>query len=202
MDRKQATRKTRGKQPKQSFAPIPRQLPTDTMTLRTSWTLAAISSGTSGQISSSVSASIQNSSEYSVLASLWREVKLVACDVKFFFYYPYVNSGTNQATSLLICGTDMRMNGTTFTPPTQYIDVINLSDRQLFCRTNPNLINIRRTVPRNLEYTNIAEDCPTLPIPYAGSPGVLQIYGDGAVVSGVQTTQLVVTCTYMLRGRV
>ncbi len=172
------------------------------MVIRTTYTATALSSGTDGTVSSSIGASITSASEYSVLASLFREVKLMAQEVSFFFYYPYVNSGTNQATTTFMCGTDMRMNGTTYTPPTQYLDVYNLADRRDYCRTNPNKIVFRRRVPRQLEHTNIADDCPTLPIPYAGSPGVIQIFSSGNVVSSQLTTILTITATYHLQGRV
>ncbi len=199
---KSGSRRPKGKGPRQDYAYVPRQTPTDSMVIRTTYTAAALSSGTDGSVSSSIGASIQSASEYSVLASLFREVKLMAQEVSFFFYYPYVNSGTNQATTTFICGTDMRMNGTTYTPPTQYLDVYNLADRKMYCRTNPREIVFRRRVPRKLEHTNIADDCPTLPVPFAGSPGVIQIYSTGNVVSSQLTTILTITATYHLRGRV
>ncbi len=203
-DRKSYNKKSsaRRKGPRQGYAKVPSQIPTDTMVIRTTFTSAALSSGTDGSVSSSIGASIQSASEYSVLASLFREVKLLAQEVSFFFYYPYVNSGTNQATTTFICGTDMRMNGTTYTPPTQYLDVYNLTDRRKYCRTNPKEIIFRRRVPPKLEHTNIADDCPTLPIPYAGSPGVVQIFSAGNVVSSQLTTILTITATYHLQGRV
>ncbi len=99
-------------------------------------------------------------------------------------------------------GTDMRMNATTFTLPTQYSDIVNASDRKLFIRTTPGVITFTRQVPRNLLFTNIADDSPTLPVPNAGSPGIVLMYGEGNVVSGTQTTIPIVTCTYILRGRI
>ncbi len=189
--------------PKQGFASIPRNIPTDTLVVRSSRTEAALSSGTDGTVSASISATIALTSEYSNFSSLYREVKLMAQAVQFFFYYPYVNSGsTSNVTTTWCLGTDMRMNATTYTPPTQYLDVYNTADRRLFARTNPQLITFKRRVPRNLEFTNIADDSPTLPIPYAGCPGVVQVYSTGNVPSVQQTTIIMVTTTYMLKGRI
>ncbi len=194
--------KQAGKGPKQGFASVPRSIPTDTLVVRTSWTLPALSSGTAGELSSSISSSIQNASEYSVLASLYREVKLVSHDIEFFWYNPYSTSGTNAVTTTVVLGTDMRMNGTTFTLPTAYIDVYNASDRRTFARTNPMKVRFRRQVPKNLEHTNIADDCPTLPVPYAGSPGVIQVFSSGNQVSTQLTTILLCSATYHLKGRI
>ncbi len=186
----------------QQFANIPKQIPTDSVILRTSFTVAALTSDGTGLISQSIGASISQASEYSVLASLYREVRLLSFKLDFFFYYPYVNSGTNNGTALIVIGTDMRMNSTTFTLPTQYLDAYNLSDRKLFARTNPRQITFERQVPKNLEYTNIADDCPTLPVPFSGSPGVIQIVSLGNIASITHTTVLLCSATYQLRGRV
>ncbi len=188
--------------PKQKFASIPKQVPADTMVLRTSYTIAALSSGTDGTISSSIGASITSTSEYPNLASLYREVKLMAQQIEFFFYYPFVNAGTNNVTTLWYMGTDMRMNATTYTSPSAPLDIYNASDRRLFARTDWKKVLFRRRVPKDLEFTNIADDCPTLPVPFAGSPGVIQILSLGNVVSVAHTTTILVTGTYMLKGRI
>ncbi len=185
--------------PKQQFASVPRNMPTDSLVLRTSYTVAALSSGTDGSISSSIGASISSVSEYSVLASLYREVKLKAQSIEFYSQSPYA-TGVN--TGLWVLGTDMRMNATTYTPPTSYIDVYNMSDRQTWNRRIYTKFVFRRRVPKDLEFTNIADDCPTLPVPFAGSPGVIQVYGFGDAASTTLTTTILVTCTYILRGRV
>ncbi len=201
MDRKSYQKPKKGG-PKQKFVSVPKQVAADTMVVRTSWTQAALSSGTAGEISASISASIQNSSEYSVLSSLFRESKLVSQSLEFFFYNPYSTSGTNAVTTTMVIGTDMRMNGTTFTLPTTYLEVYNASDRRTYARTNPDKVLFRRQVPRGLEHTNIADDCPTLPIPYAGAPGVIQIISLGAQISTQITTILFITATYHLKGRI
>ncbi len=189
----------RRRQPKQKFASIPRNLPTDSTIVRTSYTSTALSSDTAGTISSSISASIQSASEYSVLSSLYREVRLKAQVLQFFWASPY---NTGSQAYLAVIGTDMRFNGTTFTSPTQYLDVYNLSDRKLHARTRPGLVTFRRRVPKDLEFTNIEADCPTLPNPYSGSPGVIQFYATNAPVSTAATTTIMITATYELRGRV
>ncbi len=204
MDRKSTPQKRRkGRRgPPQSFASIPKQVPTDTFILRTTYTSAGFTSGTDGTISSSISASIQSASEYSVLSSLYREVKLMSQSLSFFWLNPYATSGTSATTGLMCCGTDMSMNGTTFTSPTTYIEVYNCTDRRWFCRTNPGQITFRRRVPRDLEHTLISADCPTLPVPFAGSPGVIQVLSVGNNPSTLLTTPLIITATYHLRARV
>ncbi len=198
-DRKTMSKQKRKGGPKQGFATIPKQVPADSTVIRTSYTVAALSSGTDGTISSSIGASISSVSEYSVLSSLYREVKLVAQTINFFFNSPYA-TGVNSG--LWVMGTDMRMNATTYTLPTAYLDIYNMSDRKMYCRTSPALISFRRRVPRALDFTNIADDCPTLPVPFAGSPGVIQIFATGGAVSSQLTTTIMVTATYMLKGRV
>ncbi len=197
MDKKSSGQRKRG--PKQQMASVPRQIPADTMVLRTSYTSSALSSGTDGTVSSSISGSIQSCTEYSVLSSLYREVRLLAQDLTFFFASPY---NTGSQSYLVAIGTDMKMNGTTFTSPTSYLEVYNSSDRKLYSRTNPQQITFRRRVPRNLEYTNIDADCPTLPVPFAGSPGVIQVYATGTPVSTAMTTTIIISATYELKGRI
>ncbi len=202
MDKKSFQKQKSSKGPRQGFVSVPKNIPADSLVLRTSWTLAALSTGTAGEISASISSSVSNSSEFSVLSSLWREVKLVSHSIEFFFYNPYSTSGTSAVTSTLVMGTDMRMNGTTFTLPTTYLEVYNISDSKTFCRTSPRKIIFRRQVPRNLQHTNIAEDVPTLPIPYAGSPGVIQMFTTGGAISAPYTTVLLNRATYHLQGRI
>ncbi len=198
-DIKMPKNQKRRKAPKQKFASIPKQVPTNTTIIRTTYTSSALSSDTAGTISSSISASIQSASEYSVLSSLYREVRLKAQTLQFFWASPY---NTGSQAYLVMMGTDLRYNGTTFTSPTQYLDIYNIADRKLFARTNPQLVTFRRQVPRDLEFSNIEADCPTLPVPFSGSPGVIQVYATNAPVSTAATTTIVVTATYELRGRI
>ncbi len=197
MDRKETKQKKR--QPRQKFSNIPKHVPTDSAIIRTSYTSTALSSDTAGTLSSSISASIQSASEYSVLSSLYREVRLKAQTLQFFWASPY---NTGSQTYLVMMATDMRYNGTTFTSPTQYLDVYNISDRKLHSRSNPRLVTFRRQVPRDLEFSNIEADCPTLPVPFSGSPGVIQIFGSGLPVSTAATTTIFITATYEVRGRI
>lgn len=198
-DRKSKPTQRKKGGPKQKFASVPRNLPTDTTVIRSSYTVAALSSGTDGSISSSIGASISSVSEYSVLASLYREVKLMAQTIEWYSQSPYA---TGITTGMFVIGTDMRMNATTYTSPTAYLDVYNMSDRQTWNRRIYTKFTFRRRVPRDLEFTNIADDCPTLPVPFSGSPGVVQIYSSGEAVSTTITTTVLVTATYMLKGRV
>ncbi len=123
----------------------------------------------------------------------------MAQSIEWYSQSPYA---TGITTGMWVIGTDMRMNATTYTPPTAYLDVYNMSDRQTWNRRIYTKFTFRRRVPRDLEYTNIADDCPTLPVPFSGSPGVVQIYANGEAVSTTITTTLLVTATYMLKGRV
>ncbi len=203
MDKKSFNRNGKSSRgPRQKFVSVPKNVPADTLVIRTSWTSAALSTGTAGELSTSLSSSIQSASEYSVLASVWRQVTLVAHSVEFYFYNPYSTSGTSAVTSTLIMGTDIRMNGTVFTPPTSYLEVYNLSDSKSFCRTNPRKIVFRRMIPRNLLPTSIAADAPDPAIEYAGSPGVIQMFTTGGAISAPYTTVLLHRATYILSARV
>ncbi len=198
-DKKMSKQQKKKAGPRQDLLSIPRQVPTDSMLLKTSYTAAALASGTSGTISASLGASISSVSEFSVLSSLWREVRLRAWQVEWFWANPY---GTTTASGLMVLGTDMRMNSTTYTLPSAYLDVYNIADRRVFAKCTNVKSVFRRKVPKDLEFTNIADDCPTLPVPFAGSPGVVQWFADGLTVSNTYTTQLLITATYELRSRV
>jgi hypothetical protein len=167
------------------------------MLYKTGYGLTPLSSGTTGAIALSVGGTIQNSSEYSVLQNLFTEVKLLRFKLTF--------TGAAQGLSAVVAGrinvgTNMVMNSTTFTTPTGFASVQNCAKKRVVATfmVRPYVYSLK--IPRNLEYFNIADDCPTLVAPYGGSPGVIQIYGSDLTVSTVYF-QLDVEATYMLRGR-
>ncbi len=172
--------------------------PSSSMTLRTSWTTAALSTNGSGTMSRTLNASIQNAAEYSALVEQWREVRLRSFAVCFSFSQPY---NTTITQIMVVMGTDPSMNATTYTAPSGYADVMNLSDKKCYASVSNRLIVRPMLVNQSLDFTNIDADSPTLPVPYAGSPGVLQVYATGGTNSTVYTTSLLITATYQLRGR-
>ncbi len=199
MDRKSFNKPQPKRGPKQSFAPVPKPVPTNSMIVRSAWTEAGLLSSSGGVISATIGASISSTSEYSVLSSLYREVRLLSQTVEFWMLNPY---GTTTQSGLIVSGTDLKENSTTYTLPTAYLDVYNTPDAQTFSKAIARKVVIRRYVPRNLDFANIDADAPTLPVPYAGSPGVLKFIATGATASTTFTTAILIRCTYEVKGRI
>lgn len=143
---------------------------------KASWTVTTLQSGTTGAIASSLGVSIQNSSEYSSLASMYGEIRLVRARLTLMNRVPNSTSVNHARVTI---GTNQYMNQTTFTLPSSDIDVQNLLGVRYHTTysINPQCINM--IVPRRLDHFNIAADVPTLVSPWGGSPGVFQIFGGG-----------------------
>jgi len=155
-----------------------------------------LASGTTGAISNSLSPTISNSSEYSVLQGLYTEVRLLKCVVTFTSLVPTVL--TNQ--SRVLVGTNMVMSNSVFTLPTSNADVQNLKWLRMFVSASVTPKKYNMYVPKDLEYANIVSDAPSPVTPYAGSPGIVQVYGTGfAVSTNIFTVDL--SCWFRLRGR-
>lgn len=176
---------------------MPRTLRVGHLVHESRWEYGGASSGTAGTISiGDISPSIQNSSEYSILQSLFTEVKLISCVVSFV---GQTQGSTIRQGSILI-GTNMLQNGTTFTTPTSINDVANLDRKREVSTFLTRPLRYRMVVPRGLEFSGITNDMPTVPLPYAGSPGVVKVWGDNLDTS---TGYFIihVTARWMLRGR-
>jgi len=162
------------------------------------WTLGGLSSSTAGAIAnSSLSATIQNSSEYSGLAAIFTEVKLVRCSFRFT-----AQQATNPAVlhGRVMIGTNMIFTAVTHTTPTSFLSVQNLEGKSEVPTFMTRAFTYSLRVPRGLEFSNITADSPSSPTPWAGSPGCAVIYGDDFTVS---TTYLLCDgkARWILRGR-
>lgn len=173
---------------------------TNQMSYSWSFDFGVVSANTSGTISlGDISPSIQNSSEYSTVSSLFTECRLVRCTVRIV---PQVGTAA-LVTGSVMMGTQMASNLNTFTAPTQFSNVQNLAGTFVI----PVGPFINRTfrynmvVPRRLEYSSITSDAPATVTPWAGSPGVVQMFGQDLTASA-SYIQIFVDVTHMLRGRV
>jgi len=190
---KQLVRKPKNK----SRSPPSPSLGVNSMIYRTSWTQTSLSSGTSGIMASWTSPSITHSSEYSVVSSLFTEVKLLSA--KFIFTPVQAANGSVNHSALLV-STNMLLNENTGTDPASYTDVQNQVRPVRISTLDVKPLIYHMVVPRALEYANIAADAPNPPTPWAGSPGIIRWYSSGGTASTVYF-QLHVETTYILRGR-
>lgn len=195
MEIKVAQKKKRGKkgrgQPRIGFSPL------TPIGYLSSWTAPGLSSNTSGVIASTIGASISSSFEYSTLQALYTEVKLVRLKVTLS---PIQTTNNGISHGRIRVGTNILMNGTTYTAPTGYASVDNCSRVRTFTTyaTRPHVYTM--VVPRSLEYANLVADAPTTVTPWAGSPGVVQIWAGGLNVSE-NYFFVDVQAWYYLRGR-
>jgi hypothetical protein len=160
---------------------VQRPIPVNMMFRKNRWYYGALSSSTAGTISrGNISPSISFSSEISVLQSLYTEVRLIRARVIFT---PTTNTLTAIVQGRIMIATNMLYNGTTFNTPTSLVNVQNCT-RPMDCSTyGVKPLIYKMAVPRNLEYLSIIGDIPTIPAPYAGSPGCVVVWGDNLTVS-------------------
>lgn len=166
---------------------------------RATWSAGLINSGTTGTLSSSsIGFSIQNSTEYSPLTSLYSQVRLRGAIVTFT---PKLQIFGAVLHDTMYVGTRPDANQTT--PPS----APTLPQHVENCQ-NPRTIGTYGTstkvyqvyVPPALEYANIATDAPSTPTPWAGSPGSLMIYATNLTTSA-NYFNITVTCVWQLRAR-
>ncbi len=171
--------------------------PVNTMVYRTSFQLGPLSSGTTGAMAESFGLSISSSSEYSTLQNIFTEVRLISAVIRFAAVQ---SNGSTTTQGIVWIGTNLVMNGTTFTLPSAVSNVSNCT-RALTFPTNivrPFIYVV--PVPPALEFSNLTADAPATVTPWAGSPGVVQMWADHLTNS---TAYLMASmqCTYLLRGR-
>jgi len=173
----------------------------DQMCQRHTWDYGALSSGTTGIISfADMSASIQNFTEYSVLSSLFAEVKLLTAFAEFA---PLDNISSSHAQGLLYVGTNMGFNKNTTTVPTSVSQVENLSGMRTVSTSINRPIKVRMKVPKGLDFTLITADAPATETPWAGSPGCLVgISGSGTLSNSVRYFYVRLTAVHWFRGRI
>jgi hypothetical protein len=160
------------------------------MIYTSSWVATAITTSGSGVISYAVSPSIASSSEYSLIQSLFTEVRLLRAQ---FQLSPRQSNSTSVAQNSIVLGTDMAMNGTTFTNPASSSAVTNCLNMKRVFTGAKTIPSYEMPVPRDLDYSSLATtaDIPTLPDPSIGCPGMVLVYADGLANS---TTYFDVAC--------
>jgi len=174
--------------------------------ITTGWVATNIASGTAGAISYTTGLSIQESLEYSSLAAIYSEVKLVRA---LFFLTPVLPYGyTDGSYSTIVyerpapiyAGSDIRYNSTTAST-SSISAIIGLPNLRIFQPffARPNM-QIPAYIPRGLEHALLSADAPTVPTPYAGSPGILTVASVG-LSNSTTYFNVIVRATYHLRGR-
>lgn len=176
---------------------VPRAMRTNEMIYRTSWTATSLSSGTTGTLSSWTDGSIIHSSEYSIVSSLFNEVRLKTAT---FIFTPTQSANGSVNHFALVVSTNMLLNANTGSDPGSYTDVQNQTRPVRLSSLSVAPLRYRFPVPRNLEFANIAADAPDPPTPWAGSPGIIRWYATGGTASTVYFN-LHVDAVYHLRGR-
>jgi hypothetical protein len=163
----------------------------------TSWTSPELSSNSSGVIVSTIGASIASSYEYSALQALYTEVRLVKLTMTLT---PIQQTNTTVSHGRIRIGTNILMNSSTYTAPTGYSSVDNCSKVRTALTYLTKPMTYQMVVPRNLEYANLVADAPATVTPWAGSPGVIQIYGGSLNVS-TNYFFVDIRAWFLLRGR-
>lgn len=194
---KRQQRSKESKRARRTRSIVPRSVPVDSMVYQSSWFHPALTSDAkTGVIADWFSFSIQSSSEYSILASLFTEVKLISARVTFI---PTESANGSVNHGAVQVGTDMIQNASTATVPGGFTDVQNLQNKLTLSTLNVRPTIYRVAVP-SVMFANIAGDAPSTPTPYAGSPGVVKIYSTALTVSTVYF-QVQQQAVWMLRGR-
>lgn len=205
MSDRKSTRKKRqpmksrkkSKRPVDAYSP-PIGLPLNSMFLKGQWYFGALNTSTSGTIArGSISPSISFSSEYSVVQNLFTEIRLIAATIIFT---PTTMTESTLVQGRLMVGTNMLFNGTTFTTPTSATGVQNTTHPIDLCTYGVRPVRYRMVVPSSLEYSSVTGDIPTIPTPYAGSPGCVVVWGDNLTVS-TNYFQVDIHAIWHLRGR-
>jgi len=179
---------------------VPRSMATNEMIYKSSWEYGTISSGTTGSIAvSNINGSIQNSSEYSPISSVFGEIKLLSMTATFTAIQ--LTPGTTAILQgHMWCGTNMSFNGNFNTNPTSPNGVTNLTQVQKLATFTVKPRVVRMYVPKNLEFTVITIDAPSTPTAWAGSPGCLVCWGDG-LTNSTAYFKVDVTAVWHLRAR-
>lgn len=178
MDRKiNKSQSVKGKRRKgQSFGPRS-SIRENEMLIRWRVGVTDYASDTSGVIAASgISPSISFSSEFSTVKSLFTQVRCVKARLTFS---PRCTLGTTNLPSRIFVGTNMGENGTTYTVPNSPSFVTNLSNPTIIGSQLLDHVEYDMKMPKNLEFSTMDSDIPSVPTPWAGSPGVVSFYGSG-----------------------
>jgi hypothetical protein len=199
-DRKRSSR-TKPRKGKRAKGRIPRTPMLDQMCQRHTWDYGALSSGTTGIISfADMSPSISNFTEFSVLSSLFTEVKLLTAFAEFA---PLDNISSSHAQGLLYVGTNMGFNKNATIVPTSVSQVENLNKMRTISTSIVRPVRVNMKVPAGLDFALIGSDAPATETPWAGSPGCLVgISGSGTLANSVRYFYVRFTAIHWFRGRV
>lgn len=160
---------------------IPRNPLLNETLITVGWTNSAVTSGTAGTIAVTSGFSIQETTEYSAIANLFGEVRLVAAQVIFISGRA---TDTTTVNAQMYMGYDIRYNSVTASNPTSRALQMALPKFTLWnAQGAVKALRVNVPIPKNLEFTRVDSDTPSAPVPYAGSPGVWSIWADGAAAS-------------------
>lgn len=176
---------------------IPLSIRTDQMYYSSTWNHSALSSDSkTGLLADWYSFSIQNSSEYSILASLFTECRLHSASVHFV---PTQSANGSVLHGLLMIGTNMAENINNSSTPASFTDVQNLQKVQETTTLDIRPFTYNMRVPR-LTYSVISIDSPATSTPWAGSPGVVKVLSTPLTAS-TNYFQVHQYAVWELRGR-
>jgi hypothetical protein len=163
--------------------------------VKSQWSLTDLSSGTTSALSFTASPSIQNSTEYSILQSLFTEVRLLRAVFKF----TPVQTNSAVLHTRLALGTNGLQNGTTFTQPTSFTQINNLANSQDVFTGSKIIFHYEMSVPQT-DFLSLVGDIPTIPDPERGSPGMV-VGWSGAVTTATTYFNVNVIVVHQLRYR-
>ncbi len=112
----------------------------------------------------------------------------------------YSPGGLGIVHDRLLIGTHPSYNATTFTNPASAAGVENSQGFVEIHTATDRVLHYYMWLPKDVGYSTLGEDAPTIPTPYAGSPGAVQVWAQDLSVS---QNYFSVQCTavWALRGR-
>jgi len=178
---------------------IPRGPPVNEMIYSSGMSIGDIASGTSGILSTVMAPTIANFADYASIAAVFSEVRLLNSHIIVTNLQATADRATVTSRRVYF-GTNMLFNATTYSVPNSLNEVINLPGLRTMSTTQLSSKRIPMVVPANLEFLSISGDAPTIPLPFAGSPGAICAFAAGLTVSTTYI-QVEMFATWHLRGR-
>lgn len=156
-----------------------------------------VSDSKTGDIANWYAPTIANSSEYSILQTLFTEVRLLRARL---ILTPTQCVNGSVLHGEIVVSTNMLQNQANAVIPTGLTDVQNQTHPRRIMTSSVTPQIYVMPVPNALEFAPITADAPTISIPYAGSPGAIRMFGAPFTLD---TTYFRVSfqCTWILRGR-
>jgi len=150
-----------------------------------------------GVLAGAAGFTIQFSTEYSALSSVFAECKLLGVVVIITPIY----ATSTVAQSQIIIGLNKGQNATTNSPPSSFSGVENLRGNVTVASAYPGRTTIKVNLTRVKNFLPLNGDCPTDPLSDSGSPGALLWYGTGFEAS-TNIFTMFYRCTWLLRSRI